>query len=292
MWFVTLPHLSAVVLLPPVGHSISKADNMQGIVEHPVTGQVAIVTGAGQGIGRAIARRLAQDGLDLVIADRQLERATAVAGEVRELGRRALALDVDVAVADDRARLLDTTLATLGRLDVLVNNAAVQRAALPRDVTEEHWDSLMDVNAKAVFFCCQLTLGHMIRQRSGRIVNIASIAGKLASTIYHPIYNVSKAAVIAMTKTLALAYAADGIRINAVCPGIVDTPMQELVDHEFARVTGRPAAEIRAERVGRIPMGRIEQPEEVAALVSFLIGPDSSYITGEAFNVSGGILAG
>jgi len=265
---------------------------MQEIAERSVAGQVAIVTGGGQGIGRAIALRLAHDGLDIVIADQQMDRAEAVAGEVRALGRRALALGIDVSLADDRRRMLDSTLAAFGRLDVLVNNAATNRAALPIDVTEEHWDTLMNVNAKAVYFCCQLALQHMLEQRSGRIVNMASIAGKLASTIYHPIYNVSKAAVIAMTKTLALAHAADGIRINAVCPGVVDTPMQEVVDREFARVTGRPAAEIRAERVGRIPIGRIEQPEEVAALVSFLVGSDSGYITGEAFNVSGGILAG
>jgi NAD(P)-dependent dehydrogenase (short-subunit alcohol dehydrogenase family) len=265
---------------------------MQGIVEHSVMGQVAIVTGAGQGIGRAITLRLAKDGMDIVIADRQADRAEEVAGEVRAAGRRALALSSDVTLADDRRRMLDTTLTTFGRLDVLVNNAAINRAALPGDVTEEHWDTLMNVNAKAVYFCSQLVLEHMKKQRSGRIVNIASIAGKLASTIYHPIYNVSKAAVIAMTKTLALAHAADGIRINAVCPGVVETPMQDVVDREFARVTGKLAAEIRAERVARIPMGRIEQPEEVAALVSFLVGSDSSYITGEAFNVSGGILAG
>jgi NAD(P)-dependent dehydrogenase (short-subunit alcohol dehydrogenase family) len=264
---------------------------MQGIVENAVEGQVAIITGGGQGIGRAIALRLARDGLDIVIADRQTDQAQAVAGEVQALGRRALALSIDVTRADDRRQMLESTLAMFGRLDVLVNNAAVNRAALPIDVTEEHWDTLMNVNAKAVYFCSQLALQQMKEQRSGRIVNIASIAGKLASTIYHPIYNVSKAAVIAMTKTLALAHAADGIRVNAVCPGVVDTPMQEVVDREFARVSGRPAAEIRAERVGRIPIGRIEQPEEVAALVSFLVGPDSGYITGEAFNVSGGILA-
>jgi NAD(P)-dependent dehydrogenase (short-subunit alcohol dehydrogenase family) len=265
---------------------------MQQGAEPAVAGQVAIITGGGQGIGRAIALRLAHDGLDIVIADRQLDRAESVVEEVRAAGRRALALDTDVASADGRRQMLDSTLATFGRIDVLVNNAAVQRAALPRDVTEEHWDTLMSVNAKAVYFCCQLALEHMVAQRSGRIVNMASIAGKLASTVYHPVYNISKAAVIAMTKTLALAHAADGVRINAVCPGVVDTPMQEMVDREFARVTGRPAAEIRAERVGRIPMGRIEQPQEVAALVSFLVGPDSGYITGEAFNVSGGILAG
>jgi meso-butanediol dehydrogenase / (S,S)-butanediol dehydrogenase / diacetyl reductase len=265
---------------------------MQGIVEDSVVGQVAIVTGGGQGIGRAIALRLAHDGLDIVIADLQADRAEAVAGEVRAIGRRALALGTDITLAGDRQHMLESTLATFGRLDVLINNAALNRAALPIDVTEEHWDTLMNVNAKAVYFSSQLVLRHMKEQRSGRIVNMASIAGKLASTIYHPIYNISKAAVIAMTKTLALAHAADGIRINAVCPGVVDTPMQEVVDREFARVTGRPAAEIRAERVGRIPIGRIEQPEEVAALVSFLVGPDSGYITGEAFNVSGGILAG
>lgn len=260
-------------------------------MESPVAGQVAIVTGGGQGIGRAIALRLARDGLSIVVADRQAAAAEAVAEEVRQAGRKAIAVAVDVALANDRQRMLDAALGAFGRLDVLVNNAAVQRADLPRDVTEEHWDTLMDVNAKAVFFCSQLVLRHMSEQRSGRIVNMASIAGKLASTIYHPIYNVSKAAVIAMTKTLALAHAAEGIRINAVCPGVVDTPMQEVVDREFARVTGKDAATIRAERIARIPMGRIEQPEEVAALVSFLAGPDSGYITGEAFNVSGGILA-
>ncbi len=265
---------------------------MEGTLEGPLADQVAIVTGGGQGIGRAIALRLAQDGMDVVVADRQGERAEAVAAEVRGTARRALALTVDVTVADDRQRMLDTTLASFGQLDVLVNNAAIQRAALPLDVTEEHWDALMNVNAKAVYFCCQLALSHMAERRSGRIVNMASIAGKLASTIYHPVYNVSKAAVIAMTKTFALAHAADGIRINAVCPGVVDTPMQEVVDREFARVVGKSPAEIRAERVGRIPMNRIERPEEVAAMVSFLVGPDSGYVTGEAFNVSGGILTG
>ncbi|MEN9933556.1 MAG: hypothetical protein RLZZ387_135 [Chloroflexota bacterium] len=261
-------------------------------MEGPVAGQVAVITGAGQGIGRAIALRLAQDGMDIVAADMRGEQAEAVAVEVRALGRRALAVAADVTRAEDRERMLDAATTGLGRLDVLVNNAATQRAALPLDVTEEHWDTLMNVNSKAVFFCCQLALRHMAAQRSGRIVNMASIAGKLASTIYHPIYNVSKAAVIAMTKTLALAHAADGVRVNAVCPGVVDTPMQDVVDREFARITGRAPADIRAERVGRIPLGRVEQPEEVAAAVSFLVGPDSRYMTGEALTVSGGLLAG
>jgi NAD(P)-dependent dehydrogenase (short-subunit alcohol dehydrogenase family) len=259
-------------------------------MELPVVGQVAIVTGAGQGIGRAIALRLAQDGMHVVVADRQADQAAALADELRATGHHALALTIDVASAADRQRMIDATLAEFGRLDALVNNAGIQRVDLPLDVTEEHWDAVMSVNAKSVYFCCVAALRHMVAQHGGRVVNIASIAGKTASTINHPIYNVSKAAVIAMTKTLAMAYAADGVRVNAVCPGVIETPMQEVVDAEFARVTGRPAEAIRAERVGRIPMGAIGAPADVAGVVSFLIGPDARYMTGQAINVSGGLV--
>lgn len=259
-------------------------------MEQSVEGQVAIVTGAGQGIGQAIALRLARDGMDVVVADLRAHEAEAVAGEVRAQGRRALALTIDVAKASGRQLLIETTLAQLGRLDALVNNAGIQRVSMPLDVTEEHWDAVMNVNAKAVYFCCELALRHMLSQGSGRVVNIASLAGKAASTPYHPVYNVSKAAVIAMTKTFALTYADRGVRVNAVCPGVIETPMQDVVDREFARVTGKQAEEIRAERVGRIPMGRIGLAEDVAAVVSFLLGPDSGYMTGQALNVTGGII--
>jgi NAD(P)-dependent dehydrogenase (short-subunit alcohol dehydrogenase family) len=259
-------------------------------MEQPVAGQVAIVTGAGQGIGRAIALRLAEDGMCVVVADRQAELAESVAAELRGSGCRALALAIDVASAADRQRMIDATLAEFGRLDALVNNAGIQRVSLPLDVAEEHWDAVMSVNAKSVYFCCIAALRHMVAQRRGRVINIASIAGKTASTIYHPIYNVSKAAVIAMTKTLATAYAADGVRVNAVCPGVIETPMQDVVDAEFARVTGRPAEAIRAERVGRIPVGAIGTGDDVAGVVSFLVGPDAGYMTGQAINVSGGLV--
>lgn len=259
-------------------------------METAVTGQVAIVTGGGQGIGRGIALRLAQDGFDLVVADLSQEAAESVAQEARAMGRRALGIAANVSSAIDRETVVDQTLKQLGRLDVLVNNAAIQRVSLPLDVTEEHWDSVMDVNAKSVYFFSTLVLRHMLQQRSGRIVNLASMAGKVASTIQHPIYNVSKAAVIAMTKTLAMAHAKDGIRVNCVCPGVIETPMQDVVDREFARVTGRAPEEIRAERVGRIPMGQIGTADDVAAVVSFLAGPDSRYMTGQAVNVTGGLL--
>jgi NAD(P)-dependent dehydrogenase (short-subunit alcohol dehydrogenase family) len=258
--------------------------------ETSVTNQVAIVTGAGQGIGRAIALRLARDGMHVVVSDIRGEHAESVAAEIRASGRLALPLRIDIASASDRQRMLDATLAEFGRFDALVNNAAIQRIALPLDVTEEHWEAMMNVNAKAVYFCCQLALRYMLPLHSGRIVNVASIAGKMASTIYHPVYNVSKAAVIAMTKTFSFAFAHEGIRINAICPGVIDTPMQEQVDQEISRVTGQPPQEVRADRSGRIPMGRLGDGDDVAAVVSFLVGPDSGYMTGQAINITGGMV--
>ncbi|GAC1404061.1 MAG: 3-oxoacyl-[acyl-carrier-protein] reductase [Ktedonobacteraceae bacterium] len=251
---------------------------------------VAIVTGAAQGIGRAIALRLAQDGLSVVVADLRQEALVSVVEEIQVHGGRVLSLAVDITQAEQRERMVQTTLEHFQRLDVLVNNAGIQRIAMPLDVTEEHWDALMNVNAKAVYFCCQCVLRQMVEQQSGCIVNIASIAGKMASTIYHPIYNVSKAAVLAMTKTLALAYASSGIRVNAVCPGVIETSMQDVVDREFARVTGQQSTEIRRERMARIPMTRVGEPADVAGVVSFLVGQGSRYMTGQALNVDGGIL--
>jgi len=251
---------------------------------------VAIVTGAGQGIGRAIALRLARDGFAVVVVDLRQDTLMQVSEEIQVLGGTALPQVIDLTQAEQREQMFRVTLEHFQRLDVLVNNAGVQRVAQPLDVTEEHWDILMNVNAKAVYFCCQSALRHMVRQRSGCIVNLASIAGKMASTAAHPIYNVSKAAVLAMTKTLALAYASSGVRVNAVCPGVIETPMQDVVDLEFARVTGQQPSEIRAERMARIPMTRIGEPEDVASVVSFLVGPYSGYMTGQALNVDGGIL--
>ena len=259
-------------------------------MEQPVKGQVAIVTGAGQGIGRAIALRLSQDGMKLVLADLQGDAVAHVTDEIRAGGGEATALSLNILSADDRQRMIETALSTYHRLDALVNNAGVQRIALPLDVSEDHWDLVMNVNARATYFCCQLALKQMMEQRSGRIVNIASIAGKMASTTYHPIYNASKAAVLAITKTLAIYSARYGVRINAVCPGMIETPMQDVVDREVARLTGQPPDEIRTERNARIPMGYMGDGADAAAIVSFLVGPDSRYMTGQALNADGGIL--
>jgi NAD(P)-dependent dehydrogenase (short-subunit alcohol dehydrogenase family) len=177
-----------------------------------------------------------------------------------------------------------------GGLHLLVNNAGINRASDPLEVTEEHWDIVMAVNAKAVWFMCQEAMRHMTQRREGRIVNIASIAGKMASTLNHPIYNVSKAAVIAMTKTLAHAGAKQRVRVNCVCPGVIATPMQDQLDGAFAELTGKPPEQIRAERLARIPMGALGGPEEVADVVAFLASPDARYMTGQAVNISGGMM--
>lgn len=258
--------------------------------EDPVAGQVAIVTGAGQGIGRGIALRLARDGMQIVIADLRAEQAELVAAEVRELGVQALAVGMDVTDETQRQELIAATLGAFQRIDVLVNNAGIQRASNPLEVTEAHWDAMLNVNAKAVWFMCQATMKHMLPRRHGRIINLASIAGKMASTVYHPVYNVSKAAVIAMTKTFAHVGAPHGVRVNCVCPGVIASAMQDQVDAEFAQLMHKPADQIRAERLARIPLGMLGRPEEVADVVAFLAGPDSRYMTGQAINISGGML--
>ena len=256
-----------------------------------VRGQAAIVTGAATGIGRAIALRLAADGMNVVVADLNADGAAAVAAEATAHGVEALGLRIDVTQAADRDRMIAQTRDTFGRFDVLVNNAGIQIIADPLSVDEAHWDRMMNVNAKATWFACQSAIRTMLEaQTRGRIINLASIAGKMASTVLHPAYNVSKAAVLAMTKTFAAAYAAKGIRVNAICPGVIATDMQDAVDLEFARLQGRTPAEVHAERLSRIPLGYPGDPTAVAGAVSFLAGNDGRYFTGQALNVDGGIL--
>ena len=180
-------------------------------------GQVAIITGAGRGIGRATALELARMGADIVIAELDQANAERTAAEVRGLGRRALVVPTDVTSRNDLGAMVEQMRAEFGRINILVNNAGIYRAAETLDITEEHWDAVMNINAKAVFFASQAVLPTMIAQESGVIVSLASMAGKIGSRANLP-YNASKAAVISMTKSLAVAHAADGIRVNCVCP--------------------------------------------------------------------------
>ena len=219
-------------------------------------GQIAIVTGAGRGIGRATALELARMGADIVVAELDRPNAERTASEVRSLGRRALAVPTDVTSRKDLTAVVEQTCAEFDRIDALVNNAGIYRAAETFDVTEEHWDAIMNINAKAVFFASQAVLPTMIAKKRGVIVSLASMAGKIGSRANLP-YNASKAAVISMTKSLALAHAADGIRVNCVCPGFVETDMWTSVAREQAALLNQSPEEFTRRRVRQIPLGRM-----------------------------------
>ncbi len=252
-------------------------------------GQVAIATGAGTGIGRSIALELASLGADVLVAELNPESAERTAAEVRALGRRSVAAPVDVTSQDDRQRMVRRALEELGRIDILVNNAGIHRSALPLDVTESHWDAIMDVNAKAVYFCSQAVLPAMLAAGRGCIISVASMAGKVGSKTSIP-YGVSKAAVISMTRGLALTYADQGIRVNCVCPGYVLTDMPPRTDREMVEILGYEPGQYLRQVTERVPMGRGCDPEEVARVVGFLASSRASYMTGQAVNVTGGLI--
>jgi meso-butanediol dehydrogenase/(S,S)-butanediol dehydrogenase/diacetyl reductase len=252
-------------------------------------GQVAIVTGAGRGIGRATALELARMGAAIAVAELDPAGAQRTVGEVHTLGRKALAVPTDVTSRAALARMVERTLAEFGQVDVLVNNAGIYRAAATLDVTEEHWDTMMTINARAVFFASQAVLPAMIARKRGNIVSLASLAGKVGSRTNLP-YNASKAAVISITKSLALAHAADGIRVNCVCPGFVETDMWTVVAREQGALLGVTPEEFTRQRHSQIPLGRMERPEDVANVIGFLVSEKSGYMTGQAINVTGGVI--
>jgi NAD(P)-dependent dehydrogenase (short-subunit alcohol dehydrogenase family) len=251
--------------------------------------QIAIVTGAGRGIGRATALELARMGADIVVAELDRDGAERTAGEVRALGRRALAVVTDVTSRKDLDAMVEGARSTFGQIDILVNNAGIYRAAATLDVTEEHWDAIMNINAKAVAFATQAVLPAMIARKRGAIVSLASMAGKIGSRTNLP-YNVSKAAVISMTKSLALAHAADGIRVNCVCPGFVETDMWTAVAREQSALLGQTPEQFTANRRSQVPLGRMERVEDVANVIAFLASPRSEYMTGQAISIDGGLV--
>ena len=260
---------------------------------YDLDGQVAIVTGGGRGIGRAIALRLAREGTNLAIADLNLPNAQAVASEITAAGGQAIAVRVDVTSSENTRQMVQATVAHFGRLDILVNNAGIGAVAPLLETDEATWDALMNVNAKGVLFCSQAAARQMIAQGSGgRIINNASGAGKIAPGKTTPLgaYAASKHAVVGLTKQMGLELSDHSILVNCVCAGIVDTDMWDLIDREVARLEGAPVGSVKARAVAGIPLGRIQQPEDVANVVAFLASSDASYMTGQTYNVCGGLL--
>jgi meso-butanediol dehydrogenase/(S,S)-butanediol dehydrogenase/diacetyl reductase len=262
-------------------------------------GKIAIVTGAGQGIGRGVAAWLAQEGATVVIAEYNAENANSAAAEI---GSSALAYPVDIADVNAVNGMVQAVVEKFGRIDILVNNAGLNRPASLFDLTPENWDSVFNVNLRGLFFCLQAVAKQMVAQipdevkqagradRSyGKIVNFSSIAGRRGRP-FDPAYSATKWGVISVTQSAALYLAPYNINVNAVCPGLVPTPMWENIDRvQGVQRQGLQPGEWMDKTISSIPLRRASTPADVAAAVSFLCSSDADYITGQALNVDGGV---
>jgi acetoin reductase-like protein len=247
--------------------------------------RVAVVTGAAQGIGKAIAQRLSRDGFAVAIVDINANVLDEVKKEIEDQGGQVLALKADLTKLDDIQNIINRS-AEWGQLTVLVNNAGRVIISPFLEITEKEWDTIMTLDLKTVFFAIQFAVKHM--QAGGHIVNLSSISGRSGrSDQAH--YAAAKCAVISLTQSVALAFAAQGITVNAVCPGVVDTPMTAGIHQIRASALGITPEESLARMVAKIPLGRLEKTDDVANAVSFLCSPDASYITGQSLNVCGGM---
>jgi len=252
--------------------------------------QVALVTGAGQGIGRASALALSAAGAHVLVADINGENAEATARTITETQRRSLAVQADVGDLQHIDRMVRQAVEEFGQIDILVNNAGVTRRADIMELTEADWDRIHRVNAKGVFFCLQRVAREMIPRRSGRIINIASIAGKGYEGASNAAYAASKGAVIALTKTAAQQLGRHNINVNSVCPGVTRTALSEANLLVRAQEAGVSVEEMDRRRAEVIPLKRANDPEDIAAMVVFLASPGARNITGQSFNIDGGLI--
>ena len=254
-----------------------------------LAGKAAIVTGAGSGIGRAIAERLAREGAAVTVSGQRLARVEDTARAIEAANGRALAVACDVAREDQVQRMVEQTVARFGRLDVLVNNAAKNRPDAPlaetvADLTEEWWHATMDVNATGAFLCAKHALPHIIAAGGGAIVNVASTSG-VAGNWNQGAYVASKHAMVGLTRSIALDYAKHGVRANAICPGFIET------ERSLGFSTQNRGADWQAKKLAEIPVGRFGRPEEVAALAAFLASDEAPFLTGATIPIDGGTAA-
>jgi D-sorbitol dehydrogenase (acceptor) len=251
-------------------------------------GKVAAVTGGGSGMGRAIATAYAREGARLVVADINIAAAEETAAAITDAGGEAVPVQTDVRDQAQAQAMVDTAVERFGGLDILVNNAGVGKIIPFLETTEADWDFMFDINCKGLLWCSQAAARRMIEQgRGGKIINLASQAGRRGEALVLA-YCASKACVISMTQSMALALAPHKINVNGIAPGIVDTPFWVEVDKQFAQLLGWEIGEPKRRFVESIPLGRIEQPEDVAGAAIFLASSDSDYMTQQTLNVDGG----
>jgi NAD(P)-dependent dehydrogenase (short-subunit alcohol dehydrogenase family) len=248
-----------------------------------LTEKVALVTGAGSGIGRAVAQRLAAAGAKVVVADFNEEAGARTSAELKMSGAEAASRRTDVSNSDEVQELIAFTVRTFGRLDCAVNNAGIQgELASTADCSEENWDRIVDTNLKGVFLCMKYELREMLRRGSGAIVNVASNFGVVGSP-QMPAYSASKHGVVGLTKTAAIEVAARGVRVNAVCPGPTLTPLAEAVIRDTPGIIDAINS--------RLPIGRMASPEEIARAVAWLCSDEATFVVGGIFPVDGGYVA-
>ncbi|MCS6804016.1 MAG: 3-oxoacyl-[acyl-carrier-protein] reductase [Acidobacteriota bacterium] len=242
-----------------------------------LSGRVAVVTGASQGIGQEAALALARAGADVVLMARTLEKLQANAAQIEQLGRRALALKADVTLADEVQSALDEAKHSFGRIDILVNNAGITRDGLLLRMKQEDWDAVIRTNLTSLFICIQAVLPVMLKARYGRIINITSVMGQMGSAGTAN-YSAAKAGIIGLTKAVAREVASRQITVNAIAPGFVETAMTDALDEKR-----------RQEILGMVPLGRVGTVQDVAAGIVFLASEEAGYITGHVLNINGGL---
>jgi len=254
----------------------------------PLAHKVAIVTGSASGIGKGIALRFAEEGADVCCWDMNLEGAKATAQEIEKVGRKSLALQVDVTKSEEVKNAAQSVFDQFGKIDILVNSAGIIRAHFITDVPEEVWDSIIAVNLKGTFLCIREIAKYMIPQKSGKIISISSKSGKKGG-LWLGAYSASKFGIIGLTQSVAMDLAPYKINVNAICPGnVFSTPMWDLLDKEYSKKLGVPPQEVRKIYVEKVPLGRECTVEDVANVAVFLASSYSDYMTGQAINVTGG----
>ncbi len=253
-----------------------------------LSGKVAIVSGAGRGIGKRIALKFAEEGADVAVSGRTLENVQATAKEIEAMQRRSIPKRIDVRSRNETVNFVETVKKELGSVDILVNAAGVLTVESSLDLSEEDWDHVMDVNIKGTFLFSQAAARQMIAQgRGGKIICISSNGGKTGFP-FEANYCASKHGVIGFVRSLALELARYKINVNAICPGYIVTDMHKFEIAKWAKLQGRSEEDVRKEALATIPWGRFGTPEDIAKVAVFLASEDSEYMTGQAINVTGG----